>query len=82
MEAIYCGVFPILPKRLSYPELIPEKSHGEILYNNSDKLVEKIESIMSNKPIIEHKELQNISSKYDWKSIIKLYDDIFEGIVR
>ena len=48
----------------------------------ADKLVEKIESIMSNKPIIERKELQKISSKYDWRNIIKLYDDIFEGIVR
>ena len=78
MEAIYCGVFPILPKRLSYPELIPENSHGEIFYKNSNELVKNIESIMSNKHIIDRKELQKISSIYDWRNIIKLYDDIFE----
>ena len=82
MEAIYCGVFPILPKRLSYPELIPKKSHGEIFYKNSNELVKNIESIMSNKHIIDRKELQKISSKYDWRNIVKLYDDIFEDIIR
>ena len=29
MEAIYCGVWPILPNRLTYPELLPSEMHSE-----------------------------------------------------
>ncbi len=32
VEAIYCGCRPVLPWRLSYPELIPEEVHQEVLY--------------------------------------------------
>jgi hypothetical protein len=38
VEAILAGCFPILPNRLSYPELIPPRLHGVHLYHSEDEL--------------------------------------------
>jgi hypothetical protein len=32
LEAVYCHTFPILPNRLSYPELLPSKISPNCLY--------------------------------------------------
>ena len=38
LEAITYGAFPILPRRLSYPELIPREFHSQCLYSNREEL--------------------------------------------
>ncbi len=47
LEAIYCHAFPILPHRLSYPELIPEAYHLRCLYQNQGGLVERLRWALS-----------------------------------
>ncbi len=39
IEAIYQGAFPILPHRLSYPELIPAPFHARCLYQKKKELL-------------------------------------------
>ena len=41
LEAIAAGAFPLLPNRLSYPELIPPELHSACLYNDEDDLFAK-----------------------------------------
>ena len=42
LEAIACQTFPILPERLSYPEIIPEPFHARCLYTDQGELVQKL----------------------------------------
>ena len=39
-EAVAAGAFPILPNRLSYPELIPSQAHAATLYEEPEQAVE------------------------------------------
>ncbi len=42
MEAVRFGALPLLPDNLSYPEIIPQKFHGDLLYSSFDDLVVKL----------------------------------------
>ena len=42
MEAIYCETYPLLPKRLSFPDLIPRKFHCDHFYQNDNDLNKKL----------------------------------------
>ena len=44
-EAILAGCFPLLPNRLSYPELIPREQHAQSLYASPDDLLKRLQAI-------------------------------------
>jgi len=75
MEAVYCGCHPILPVRLTYPELFP----SEYLYHDEKELYEKTVSALSQVQSIRKKSLRNIAAEYDWKIMASKYDSIFNS---
>jgi len=78
LEAIYCQTFPILPQRLSYPELIPEAFHLRCLYQNQGGLIERLRWALTHP--VEAKEaadkLQTAVSLFNWTNIAPRYDQI------
>lgn len=79
LEAIYCHTFPILPHRLSYPELIPEAYHLKCLYQNQGGLGARLRWALTHTAEarqIGHK-LQTAVTRYDWSHIAPVYDDLF-----
>lgn len=42
VEAIACETFPLLPHRLSYPELLPERWHDACLYADQEGLLRRL----------------------------------------
>jgi glycosyltransferase involved in cell wall biosynthesis len=76
IEAIYCENYPLLPKRLAYPELI---NGEEYYYENDDELFEKLKLYLQTPMKFSSEKLKIEIVKYDWTILIKKYDSIFES---
>ncbi len=85
MEAIYCGCHPVLPNRLSYPELIPERHHrpllhAPILYEDYDELFVIMSDLLKgNEHPLPRVVLQSMLSQLDWATHVEQYDALFES---
>ena len=79
-EAIYCGCHPVLPNRLSYPELIPESHHkpllhAPILYEDENHLFEVMRDILEGEERpLPPETLRKIPASLDWDEHVEHYD--------
>jgi len=86
MEAIYCGCHPVLPNKLSYPELIPESYHrpllhAPVLYDNFDELFAILSGLLKGKDRpLPVSILSSMLSRLDWSTHIEKYDELFESV--
>jgi len=76
VEAISAGCIPLLPQRLSYPEIVPESYHTDFLYKNQEELVEKLARVLSGSSGSEKKaETLSLEMKrFSWHRMIQEYD--------
>ena len=76
IEAIYGGCFPVLPNRLSYPELIPPRYHEDCLYENVDGLVERLSWAISHpdRASALAAGLRSAVRCFDWTRMAPRYD--------
>jgi len=79
VQAIYCHCIPLLPRRLAYPEHLPEALHGRFLYDDCDDLLQRMRSMLK-APIRTTTELQAHVARYDWGKLVGTYDDLFEKL--
>lgn len=79
LEAIACHTFPLLPNRLSYPELLPEMFHPYCLYENQGDLVGRLRHALSDIPQIHRwaAALEMAVTPYDWRQLAPRYDQTF-----
>jgi hypothetical protein len=86
VEAVRRGCFPLLPARLSYPELIPETYHGEVLYASEQELVEKLVRLLEQLPLPHGPwrettlRLAKAMDRFAWDSLIGEYDAELERL--
>jgi len=82
VEAIRHGCIPLLPDRLSYPEIIPKDLHPQILYHTTQDLVEKLEDLLVNYYKYEplQKRLSMEMENYSWENTVKDYDTVLEEV--
>ena len=80
MEAIYCQIWPILPCRLTYPELISSSDNEENFYKNEDELYSKIIRAMDNTKRDNKSNLKSIAKQFDWKYMGPIYDKLLTSI--
>jgi glycosyltransferase involved in cell wall biosynthesis len=74
MEAIYCETYPLLPNRLSFPELIPKKFHCDHFYQNDDDLIEKLINLIKTYKSRNSNALKKVALKFDWNYLAPVYD--------
>ncbi len=81
IEAIYCGCLPLLPHRLSYPELIPETWHGLCLYDDLDDLVGRLRRVLRAREAAPL-DLRRAVERFDWRRMAPVYDALLEEVAR
>ena len=75
MQALYCNCVPLLPKRLTYPELLPLDQHAKHFYNDFDDLVKKLEIAIRDIETTWQQSLRSIAAQYDWDQMAPYYDN-------
>ena len=82
-EAIYCGCHPVLPDRLAYPELIPERLHPRCLYSDHDGLLSRLAGFLQGaRPSDEDRAaLRCWCAGFDWSELATEYDDRLAAVV-
>jgi glycosyltransferase involved in cell wall biosynthesis len=74
LEAVYCGAWPLLPTRLSYPELLPEPLHADHLYRNFDDLLAKLRWAVTHPAAVRAGNLSGIADRFSWEKMAGRYD--------
>lgn len=79
IEAIGCETFPILPNRLSYPELLPKAFHDFALYESQDDLINKLVWAVEHKKKVQElgEKMASFAQKYSWQIVAEQYDALF-----
>ncbi len=81
VEAIYAGCFPLLPDRLSYPELVPTSHHDACLYGSFEELLARLSWALTHPDEASSlaERLRPTVAKFDWSEIAPLYDRELEA---
>ena len=83
-EAISCGVIPLLPNKLAYPEIIPDFLYPDFLYSHELELYKKLKFFLTTEdPVKSEKRdsLWNHCRQYHWDSLGPKYDQLFQEVV-
>jgi len=76
VEAIAHGCLPLLPDRLSYPEILPPSLHADFLYSSQDDLENKLARLLTHLPEYQPKgrALAEAMGVYAWSNAVQAFD--------
>ena len=80
VEALYCGCYPLLPKRLTYPELVPYDKYPELFYHDFSELVEKLTGSLQKIEKIQQENFRHCIERYSWQNMAPEYDRVLSAI--
>ncbi len=78
VEAIYCGARPVLPNRLSYPELLPPGAYASCLYDDFPGLLARLRRALAD----PHSDpaWQSHVAQFDWHVQALVYDELLGSV--
>jgi glycosyltransferase involved in cell wall biosynthesis len=80
LEAVAAGAFPLLPNRLSYPELIPPELHPAVLYADEADLLAKAAQRLR-QPRSAPPSLQgHVRERFTWSRVAQAYDAVVREV--
>ena len=82
VEALYCDTFPLLPARLSYPELVGPAWAQECLYRDSAEFLARLRRCILNIETYRRLSLRSLAGRFDWSVLIGEYDAHLEALCR
>lgn len=81
VEAVYCRTWPLLPRRLAYPELVPAEMEPSVFYDGREDLSRRLEETLlagGRSPLVPA--LRDHVARFDWTIVAPLYDDTFGSL--
>ena len=82
VQAVYCDTWPLLPKRLAYPEHLPISRHGEFFYHDSEELVRRLMELCRDLETIRRTPTRSLVAHYDWAMLAPVYDELLADLAR
>jgi glycosyltransferase involved in cell wall biosynthesis len=82
IEAIRHACAPLLPTRLAYPEIVPQKFHNRVLYKDFSDLVEKLTELLTDYSGFQdlRRDLSIHMGKFAWENLVDRYDEELENL--
>lgn len=82
IEAIRHGCIPLVPNRLSYPEILPHEFHPLCLYENRNDFFEKLLAmVLCPEQFFSHRQgLSAGMKKFSWEKQIDLFDEMLNEL--
>jgi glycosyltransferase involved in cell wall biosynthesis len=83
VEAMAAGVVPLLPDRLSYPELVPAWAREAVLYRSHlyDRLRAVLDDVPAARAAIGGDRLRSAMRRFSWAELAPRYDAVAEALV-
>ena len=78
VEAVYCGCLPLLPARLSYPELLPPEQRTLCFCRDLPDLVDRLKAAIEGASWPDMAQLQSAVARFDWRVLGAVYDAYLE----
>ncbi|RMG60015.1 MAG: glycosyltransferase, partial [Bacteroidetes bacterium] len=75
VEAMAAGVLPLLPRRLAYPEHLPESWQATCLYGDEDELKLRLGQWLEHGWPAPQQHLRQAVRRYDWALLCPIYDE-------
>jgi glycosyltransferase involved in cell wall biosynthesis len=82
VEAIYCGCWPLLPARLSYPELLPPEHRTLCFYRDPPDMIDRLQAAIEGDSWPDMAPLQSAVARFDWQMLGAVYDAHLEVLCR
>lgn len=79
VEAVAAGCRPVLPNRLSYPWLIPQLHHDNVLYEERQLVPALVNALADPAPAVD---LPQSMNQFSWEAVAPLYDARMERIAQ
>jgi glycosyltransferase involved in cell wall biosynthesis len=83
VEAMAAGLVPLLPRALSYPELVPAEFHEAVLYDSYGDLVRRLREVLVDLTAARQgiDGLRKSMLRFDWTELSPRYDTALESVV-
>ena len=77
LEAVAAGAIPLVPRRLSYPEVLPQQAHPRCLYVDDDDLAHKLARVLRD-PVGWRVGMDGLAAevmrRHGWDQLASAYD--------
>jgi glycosyltransferase involved in cell wall biosynthesis len=82
IEAVLRGCIPLLPNRLSYPEIIPPRFHSAVLYNDPAQFIKRLAHLITRHSDYARLriDLARAMERFSWKRQIPQFDDLLDKL--